>query len=38
MHRAGARFGGDVIAKNDRHFAVIERMPQRQPFQREPGP
>jgi hypothetical protein len=33
MHRAGAGFGGDVIAENDRHFAVIERMAQRQPFQ-----
>jgi hypothetical protein len=33
MHRAGARFSGDMVAQDHRHFPVIEGMTQRQSFQ-----
>ena len=33
VHRAGAGFSRDVIAENNWHFPIIERMAQREPFQ-----
>ncbi len=36
MHGAGARLRGDVLAEDDRHLALVERMREFQPFQIAP--
>ena len=33
MHRTGTGLRSNMLADNDRHLAIIEWMPQRQPFQ-----